>query len=380
MARAALDPAQRLSEPYEYRVVRANDGQVRWVLAYGEAVFAHVDGRELAVRYVGTLQDITPSKEAEAARALSESRLKLAIDAGRMAVWDFDGATGALRTSPELNRIFGLPPLAHPSVDEFRAFYFPGEQEKVSAEAQKAIREGRPDFEVEFRIRRVDGVVRWLLLRAQLLKNESGAVDSAIGVVIDIDDRAKAEQQREILLRELNHRVKNSLMVVQALAGQSFRSKPQGEALTDFRERLQALARANDLLLSREWKEFDLATLVTMIVAPYAAADRLTMSGPPIMLPGRLNMPLGLVLHELSTNAAKYGAWSQDQGVVSIDWQLSPKGVTFTWQERGGPPVDQPSRTGFGTQLISRILAVELGSVDLTFSQAGATCRIELRF
>jgi PAS domain S-box-containing protein len=377
-AERALDPQIRDNTPYEYRIVRPDTGAVRWVLAHGEAFFtSDPDGQTKAVRYLGTLQDIDSRKRAEHALIASEGRLRLAMQAARLAVWELDIRTEALATSPELNRLFGLPAEATPSIEELRNLYAPGERERVRQVALDALAGGATQFETEFQCQWTDGSRHWLLVRAEVL-SEGGQYSRVIGVVLDIDERKRTQDRLGILLREVNHRVKNSLSVVQAIATQTFRDgRADRDALLSFRERLQSLALANDALLRENFTALPLRTLVEEIVSPYKDGEgRVSIAGKNDMLPARLATPLTLALHELATNAAKYGALSVVKGRVEIGWVISEGTLQLNWQESGGPSVSSPAQRGFGTRLVEHILEPELGKVSLRFDKAGIRCEL----
>lgn len=378
LARRALDPNVRERAPYEYRILKADTGEVRWILAHGEAVFAESEAGLRAIRYIGTVQDITERKKVEQALRDSESRQRLAIDAARMAVWELHVPTDQITTSPELNRMFGLPDDARPTIAELRACYGPGERENLQRAAMSALERGERHFEAEFRCRRPDGNLHWLLLRAEVIMAADGSFERVVGVLMDIDERKRSEERQMLLLRELNHRVKNSLSVVQSLATQTFRdgSATPG-ALSAFRDRLQALAKANDVLLDKNWASFSLTALVNQIVEPYRDPyNRFRLEGDDIDLPPRTNVPVALILHELCTNAAKYGALSVEDGYVRIEWRQVPKGTEITWSEHGGPEVQLPLAQGFGTRLISAILGIEVGEVQFDPDPSGIRCRL----
>ncbi|MEI7037797.1 PAS domain-containing hybrid sensor histidine kinase/response regulator [Fulvimonas yonginensis] len=192
MLQRALDPAIRERQPYEYRVIRP-DGQVRWVRAHGEALFATVDGCERAVRYVGTLRDITEEQQLREALQASEARLRLAIDAGRMAVWEADLRNDTLVGSPELNRLLGFPEDASPTVEEIRAGYPPAERARVRGLIQQAAAQGGRFIETEFHYNRRDGRACCLQLRAEIHLDQGQAV-RAVGVLVDVTDRHLAEE------------------------------------------------------------------------------------------------------------------------------------------------------------------------------------------
>lgn len=380
-AKRAFDPKVREKSPYEYRILRADTGEIRWVLAHGEALFSRKEGPLRAARYVGTIQDITERKRAEQALVDSERRLRLAIDAARMAVWEYDIATDSITPSPELNGLFGLPADARPSMEELRALYTEDQRERLRASALEALSRGSNHFEAEFECRWPDGTRHWLLLRAEILAEVPGQYTRLIGVLLDIDERRRSQDRLSILLREVNHRVKNSLSVVQALAAQTFRGgRSSSEALGVFRDRLRSLAAANDTLLREDFEEFPLRELVEEIVAPYDEGDgRVSISGEDVKLPPRLGTPLALVIHELSTNAVKYGALSAREGRVNIEWERRDGALALIWRETDGPSIVQAERKGFGTRLITEILPVEIGDVDLKFGQNGVQCRITMK-
>ncbi|SEI40410.1 PAS domain-containing protein [Frateuria terrea] len=188
----ALDPAVRERQPYEYRVVHP-DGQVRWVVATGEATFSTVDGVTRAVRYIGTLQDATEQRQLREALDASQARLHLAIEAGHMAVWEADLRNDTVSGSADLNRVLGFPEDAHPTMEEIRAGYAPGERERLQACMREALARGDRFFESEFRYGHPGGRQRWLLLRAEI-ELDGGQPARAMGVMMDVTDRRRAEE------------------------------------------------------------------------------------------------------------------------------------------------------------------------------------------
>jgi|GEM_PF-180505 len=192
-ARRALDPAIRDRSPYEYRIVRP-DGALRWVLAHGEAVFGEFGGETRAIRYIGTLQDVTERRRLEETERASAQRLQLAIDAGRMAVWEVDLVHHTVTGSPELNRLLGFPEKASPTLEEMRERYYPGERERLQAIAHEILERGERFMEAEHRYLWPDGSVRWLLLRCEFLLEE-GRPTRAVGVVTDVTERRRTEDE-----------------------------------------------------------------------------------------------------------------------------------------------------------------------------------------
>jgi PAS domain S-box-containing protein len=625
LTRRALDPALKERPTYEYRIVRP-DGSVRWVVARGEVEFAVIDGVERAVRYIGTLQDITELRRLAQAEQRASDRLRLAMEAGRMAVWDFDVATQSVTGSPELNRLMGFPVDAQPTLDEFQACYLPGEGDRIRDEVAAALAAGETSIETEFRSRGPDGAPRWLMLRAEVDLGQDGQPLHVVGVLLDVTDRRVAEQARResearfrimadsapspvwvtaidggiefvneafaeyagrrredligdvwlqllhpgdvaqvvsarnaareslapysfearfrhgdgryrwmlastkprfnaagvfegyvgiavdmterrlaqealqeseqrfrqmaegaptmlwvgdenggcvylnkalrdfwgvsedlsqfkwaatlipedieqlfaafnvamarqapfevearyyradgavrwlltraeprrdaagrflgmhgvnmdvteireaaakqrLLINELNHRVKNSLTAVQSMVRQSLRP---GVAIEVAREnlvdRLIALSKAHDVLTQREWESVQLADVVAQALSPFddPSHPRFDVEGASARLGPNAALAVALALHELGTNAVKYGALSAPEGRVSLHWTIGDDQVRLTWRETGGPPVTPPTRQGFGTRLLQRGLAGDMADVArLDFAPTG---------
>ena len=380
LARRALDPKLRDKQPYEYRIVRT-DGAVRWLLAHGDAIF---EG-DKAVRYIGTIQDITERKLLTQALAASEARLKLALHAGRLAVWEYRGATDTIVGSPELNDLLGFPRDRQVTTDEYRDRYAQGERERIQAIGSAALQSGATSMQAETQFILPNGEARWLLLRADFTSlPEAGAMPDCLGIAVDITPQKKAEEHLRLLIGELNHRVKNMLAIVQSIIVQTLRTGDPKEAIRSIEGRLQALAKAHDILTSAAWQGADLRNVVLASVSPHigARAERLLVDGPPLLLPAHFAVPISMVFHELATNALKYGALSSERGTVEVSWTTgsSPAGteVTVDWRERDGPMISSPSRSGFGLRMIERSVVSELGgSVRLEFGPTGLACDVQ---
>jgi PAS domain S-box-containing protein len=200
----------------------------------------------------------------------------------------------------------------------------------------------------------------------------------------DITALKQAEVQRELLINELNHRVKNTLASVQSVAMQTLRNSTSISEFQDaFISRLVALSRTHDLLTRSNWQSASFEEIVRRTLEPYAAGPgRIRFGGPLIRLSPSAAVTLSMALHELATNAAKYGALSDLRGRIEVDWQIGGSArpaLTIVWTERGGPNVSPPKRRGFGSRLIERGVAQELdGEVALDFHTAGVQCRIRL--
>jgi PAS domain S-box-containing protein len=381
MARRALDPVLREREPYEYRIIRPG-GEVRWMLAFGNAVFGTVAGEIKAVRYLGTIQDITSRKEMEASLRRSETRLRLAIDAGRMAVWEVDPEAGTIIGSPELNRLLGFPEDAAPSLEEMRERYAAGEQERVRRSAQEALARGERYFEVEYRYRMPDDSIRWLLLRAEILLTDKGTPSRVIGVLLDITVQKQAVERQQLLMRELDHRVKNMLATVQSLVGQTLRNATDVDgARHQINARLASLARAHGLLTAERGQGARIMAVLRETLSPFESyRGRIALKGPDVLLDSRSAVNIALITHELITNALKYGALSSESGTVDVRWDrggCAGARLRLIWQEAGGPAVASPGTSGFGLRLITG-LAAEVGKEPvLQFNREGLRCSLE---
>lgn len=198
------------------------------------------------------------------------------------------------------------------------------------------------------------------------------------------EQRATAEERREILVHELAHRVKNTLATVQSIASLSFRHSQGPEALRQFQDRLQALVRGHDLLTRKNWQHADLSEVAEAAMAPLKEerGHRFTISGPRVDLPPTTAVPTAMILHELCTNALKYGALSNETGSVSIRWTAQPldNGATvdLIWSESGGPTVQPPTEEGFGTRLIANLCRQLGGTADFRYLPSGFACHLTL--
>lgn len=222
-------------------------------------------------------------------------------------------------------------------------------------------------YDVEHRVRMRDGNHRWMRSRAYPRRRADGHIVKWYGTTEDIHDRKIAQMHQQLLIQELGHRSKNTLAVVLAMAKQSFRNAASIEdAQETFTARLFALSRAQDLLTNENWRGGDLGTLVRTAIEHLAAArGRFVIQGPPVWLEARPGLAISLAMHELSTNAVKYGALSRETGAVAVTWSIAAQDggqrLVLRWRESGGPPVTAPTETGFGSRLIEDSLAHELG-------------------
>jgi len=377
---AATDPSGSGVMNLEYRVLRAN-GELRWVEAFGRAFF---EG-DKCVRFVGVVSDVTERREAIDRLLRQEETLRLAIDAADVGTWDYEPETGAVIWSDRLYAMFGLSQGAPVDVQTSLAHLHPGDLTRVRDAVARALDPAiRADYVVEFRvIGQEDHVERWLSAKGKVFFGDDGKPRRFVGAAVNITDRKRAELHLRLLVNEMNHRVKNSLATIQAIAAQSFtdsRALPQAQEA--FTNRIVALAEAHDLLTRENWDGADLHEVTERLAALHGGPARFELSGPAVRLSPKTALSLSMALHELATNAIKYGALSAPHGRVRIAWNLAEgpgaERLDLTWTESGGPPVSPPAQRGFGSRLIERGLAAELsGSATIDFLPDGVVCRIQ---
>ncbi|HMN51433.1 MAG TPA: HWE histidine kinase domain-containing protein [Xanthobacteraceae bacterium] len=257
------------------------------------------------------------------------------------------------------------------------------DRETIVALKRRALESGEPE-DAELRLKGPSSS-RWYDFHVEPLRDAEGRVVGLTCAAVDITERKAGEEHLRLLMRELTHRSKNLLAVIQALARQTSRHAGSVDAfLEQFSERLQALSRSHDLLVQEQWHSASLTELIRSQLGHYLDREdsRVTVSGPDVHLKPEAAQSLGLALHEMAVNAAKYGALSVPGGNVSIIWEDSAApdgGITIRWLERGGPPVEQPKKHGFGTIAIQRNLSRALeADVDLNFARDGVACTIAI--
>ena len=214
-----------------------------------------------------------------------------------------------------------------------------------------------PVFNVALPVRR-DGPVRWVMDRGRVIRDGFGRALRVVGVVLDISDIKEAEQRQRLLFDELSHRVKNTLAIVQALAQQTLRTRPEPQDFaTAFSDRLGTLARSHNLLTEHAWRGAALEDLIRGALSAFLDEGRcIDIGGDDVTIPASAAITLGLVMHELATNASKYGALSVPAGRLAVRWTVRDvaggRRVDLQWTESGGPPVKPPSGRGFGSRLL----------------------------
>lgn len=284
--------------------------------------------------------------------------------------------------SARAEQIAGQPPIGRTFSEAFpleaQSHAEAGTLLRFSAESLDTMLATKPFHGVEVKLRGAHNAASAFLLSAGPLVDDSKANVGSIVTLTDITERKRAEEQLTTMIAELNHRVKNILAIVQSIAAQTVRASDSFDSFTDaFTGRLKALAIAHDLLTHTRWIGIGLNELLVAVLAPYRSPDetRVSILGPAILLPARAVVPLSMVLHEMATNAAKYGALSTRRGSIAITWDVSgnaDKTVELVWQERDGQPVKPAASRGFGTKLIDHVIGHDLdGTTRIDFDPTG---------
>ena len=390
---------RRAEEAGELRVehrLRAADGTYRW-FATRALPERKKHGREdgprtaAAARWYGTSTDVDDARRVETALRDSEARFRGFAETSPAVLWIVDASGQRLEyLSPAYEQVWGEPRAAVAgSLRHWAELLHPDDRQAVLDNLPRVLRGER--VEAEYRIRRAsDGAVRWIRDTGFPILDGTGRVRRVAGLAQDVTDQREAEQQQRLLLNELNHRVKNALAGVQALAAQTARGGAAGNPgafLRAFEERLIALARAHDMLTREGWRSASLSEVVRETLAPHnGAAARVSASGPELRLVPGAAVALHMAFHELATNAAKYGALSVPSGRVEVEWSVAqaandaPAVLRISWRERGGPPVaGPPARPGFGTRFLERALARQLGGeARFAFEPGGVEFHLRL--
>jgi PAS domain S-box-containing protein len=392
VARSMVSEVLETGEPVRdvERIVEHADG-TRLVVSVNIDPLRNVKGE--LVGAVNCFLDVTDRKRADA--ALAQSRLHALEQEQRLAATYEHAAIGISEVHPDgrfLRVNEAICAITGYSRNELLAgklflYTYPDDTDPDREGFRKQVAGELEFYSVEKRFIRKDGRVIWLSVRSSPVRDAGNRLRYVVRVVQDTTERKAAEQRQKLLMDELNHRVKNTLATVQSLASQTARGAPTPVAFRErFEGRLIALSKAHDQLTTHHWESADLRELLSGSLAPYAGAapERVVLRGEDVVLRPRAVLTLAMAVHELTTNAAKYGALSVPGGRIEIRWQPvragnSPPVLRIDWLERGGPSVAEPDQRGFGSKLIEGSVAAELGGrARLTFGPQGLHCQMEI--
>jgi PAS domain S-box-containing protein len=323
----------------------------------------------------------TAELEASNAQLLeSERRRSLALSAGRMGSWEFDPAARRYRWDEGQYRIYGVDQESFDTtMENVHSRFHPEDRAKLEDALQRAVSTGQP-VQVEFRVIRPDGDLRWCIRTMAVTPESHGQPARVSGCTIDITDRKKDEERQVLLAREVDHRAKNALAVVQSLVRLT-----KADNVSDFVRavdgRVRALASVHTLLSESRWDGASLMQIVEEEMAPYQTrqATQVSIRGPSVQLLPAAAQTFGIALHELATNAAKYGALSVGTGHVGLTWQLDADNLYLIWDETGGPPAIEPLKKGFGLNVLQTSIVGQVkGQVTFEWRSEGLRCELRI--
>lgn len=334
-------------------------------------------------RFNAELEDRVRARTAELeesnARLIeSEQRRSLALAAGRMGSWDLDWVNGDWMWDEGQFRIFGVDPRTFVvTTASVQALLHPDDFDKLR-KAIAQLGKGARSYEAEFRINRPDGEIRWCVGTAAATVDKAGRVVRVSGVTVDITERKRAEERQSLLTREVDHRAKNALALAQSIVRLT-----RGETVKAYIQavegRISALARVHTILSLSSWQGAGIGKLVDEELAPYATGDQITFRGADIQLQPETAQTLALVLHEMVTNSAKYGALSTLSGRLCLSWGIRGDVLEMVWEEKDGPLVEKPASRGFGTRSVIASIESQLGGqAEFDWRSEGLICRLSV--
>jgi PAS domain S-box-containing protein len=361
----------------EKRYVR-KDGNIVWARTTVNVV-RDAFGRPL--RNIAVIQDLNARKRVERDLEASKDRLQFALDAALLGWWQYDPLRRVVSGDERWKDIFDVSADRTP-IEEIIKRVRQDYVEIGWAALEAALDPVDPKRSAtEFPLRRRDGNFRWMEVCGLAYFEGTGPERRAIGMVgtaQDITERKEREARERLLLREVNHRAKNMLSVVNVIARQTAAKNPD-DFIERFSERIQALSANQDLLVRNEWEGVGIEDLVRAQLSYFhdLIGSRIIVDGSKLRLNAASAQAIGLALHELATNAGKYGALSADRGCVDICWRVEDSTFTMSWSERNGPPVSRPTRPGFGTVVVEEMMAYSMdGAVDLDYAPSGLCWRL----
>ncbi|MFO6463490.1 chemotaxis protein CheB [Jannaschia sp. KMU-145] len=305
-----------------------------------------------------TFSDVSNLEETKQALETQSERLRIAISAAGMGVWDFETESGKTNVDATIREFYGMPPTGEPLLSDFLDVIHEDDRDEVARTLSEAGESGAP-WNNSFRVPKPDGKTIWLQGSGRVV--ETRGTQKMFGVNFDITEQKEAFEARDLLLREMNHRVKNLFAVISSMVSLARRDTDDPDRIvTRVRDQISALAAAHNITQQRQsFRTIPLPELVEAIMSPFRATHAIALDGPQIDVSTQVITPLGLILFEWATNASKYGALSNSDGRVTIKWSVQPlpegqSEVVIGWSETGGPAVTEPDadRLGFGSRLI----------------------------
>ena len=376
-------------EPFEMTFpLKGNDGIFRPFLT---RVVPQRDPAGIIVRWLGTNVDISAQVAAEASLRENEALYRTALTAGRLGTWQTDLVSKTRIWTHEGMALFGLT-LAdgrgHVGGDDDEYWSALHPDDRHLAQEFRELADKQDSFTSEYRVVWPDGTILWLRGHGRVLaRTPAGKAHHLVSIVADVTDRKAAEDHAQFLMHELSHRSKNLLAVIQSIARRTARTAATMEEFESrFGRRLQGLAASHDVLVLNTWQGAPLADLVRKHLEPFVdvQSSRVELTGPDIIVGAEAAQAIGLAIHELTTNAIKYGALSLPTGKVKVSWAFdgdadTPRQLLLNWVEQGGPPVVPPSHKGFGHVVFDDMIERSLNAkVAVEFAASGLNWRVSI--
>ncbi len=369
---AGLSEAGPKEIKVDFRFVRPG-GEVRWMTWAGRVHFRDGPSGPRPFRIDGACMDITDRKRVEAALRASEEQFRGVFEnaATGIAILDMEGRFQSCNPAYAAMLGYSEPELRQQS---FPAHVHPEDRDENLAQYKRLAAQEISSFEIVNRYLHKDGTALWVDKHVSLLRDSTGQPSNVIVLAMDVTERKRQDDQIRLLMREVNHRSKNMLSLIQAVARQTLAANPE-DFLERFERRVEALAANQDLLVKNAWQGADLDELVRSQLAPFQdlIGTRIELQGPAVFVSASAAQVIGMALHELATNAGKYGALSGSDGRVEIAWRIQrDDAFVMSWREECAHPITAPSKLGFGSSVISSIAEMSLGAkVELNFPATG---------